>query len=136
MKRTILAVGLLALAGCTTGPRAEPKLGAREMERLDKALAGKVPGKPVSCITSFDPSRLEVVGDNTLLYRVNKDLIYRNNLEGACNGLSMGSALVMTRPLATQYCRGDIARAVDLQTRATTGSCALGDFIPYTTPGK
>ncbi|MBN8830086.1 MAG: hypothetical protein J0G94_05520 [Sphingomonadales bacterium] len=136
MKRTILAVGLLALAGCATGPRTEPKLGAREAEQLEKALAGKVPGKPVSCITSYDPSKLEVVGDHTLLYRVNKDLIYRNNLEGGCSGLSMGSALVMNRVLATQYCRGDIARAVDLQTRATTGSCALGDFIPYTPAGQ
>lgn len=136
MKRIILALGFATLAACTRGTPAEPQLGVREAASLEKLLAGKVPGKPVSCISSFDSSRLQVLGDNVLVYRVNKDLIYRNNLEGGCRGLAMGDTLVMNRVISTQYCRGDIARVVNLSTGTMSGSCALGDFIPYTTPGK
>jgi len=133
MKAIILALGLLPLAACTKGPLPPPELGVREAAQVEKALAGKVAGEPVSCVSAFNPNNLRVAGDNTLLYRVNKDLTYRNTLEGGCQGLSQGSALVMNRMNASQYCRGDIARAVDVQTRMTTGACALGDFVPYTT---
>jgi hypothetical protein len=98
-------------------------------------LEGKVPGEPVSCISTFRNSDLRALGDNTLIYRVNKDLVYRNTLSGPCNGLSMGDTLVMVRT-STQYCRGDLARVVNLQSNTQSGSCALGDFVPYKTPGK
>ena len=136
MKTIILALGLAALAGCTQGPPAEPQLGVREAKRLDKLLAGKVAGEPVSCISSFDSSRLEVLGDNTLAYRANKNLVYRNTLQGACRGLAQGDTLVMNRLISSQYCRGDIAHVVNLPSGAMSGSCALGDFVPYKTAGK
>lgn len=131
MRNIILAVGLATLAACTQGPPVEQKLGVREAERLDKLLAGKVPGEPVRCISSFNASQLQVLGDNVLVYRVSKKLLYRNNLEGGCNGLAQGDTLVMNRVIASQYCRGDIARVVDLRNNITRGSCSLGDFIPY-----
>ena len=136
MKRIILALGLLGLAACTQGAPAEPQLGVREAKDLDRLLAGKVAGEPVSCISSYDSSKLQVLGDNILVYRVNKDLIYRNNLQGACRGLAQGDTLVMNRTISSQYCRGDIARSVNLPSGSMSGSCALGDFIPYKTAGK
>ncbi len=136
MKTIILAVGLVALAACTQGPPVEQKLGVREAQKLDKLLAGKVPGEPVRCIASYNASQLQVLGDNILVYRASKNLIYRNNLEGSCHGLAQGDTLVMNRVIASQYCRGDIARVVDLQNNITRGSCSLGDFIPYRTAEK
>jgi hypothetical protein len=41
-----------------------------------------------------------------------------------------GDALV-TRQFGSQMCRGDIARSADLVAGFQTGSCALGEFIPY-----
>jgi hypothetical protein len=32
-------------------------------------------------------------------------------------------------------CRGDISRVADVRTGMTVGSCAIGDFIPYTPAG-
>ncbi|MBT2186276.1 hypothetical protein [Sphingobium nicotianae] len=136
MKRIILPLGLLGLAACTQGAPTEPQLGVREAKDLERLLAGKVAGAPVSCISSYDSSKLQVLGDNILVYRVNKDLLYRNNLQGSCHGLAQGDTLVMNRLDASQYCRGDIAHVVNLTSGSMTGSCALGDFIPYKTAGK
>jgi len=136
MKTIILALGLATLAACTQGAPAEPQLGVREAKALDRLLAGKVAGTPVSCISSFDGSRLQVLGDNTLVYKASKTLVYRNTLQGACRGLAQGDTLVMNRLISSQYCRGDIAHVVNLPSGAMSGSCALGDFVPYKTAGK
>lgn len=137
MIRTILALALLPLvAACTAGPLPEPTLGVREARDLEKALAGKVAGEPVACIASYNGSNLRALGDNILVYRVNKDLVYRNNLLGACRGLAIGDTLVLNRTISSQYCRGDMAHVVNLQTGSMSGACALGDFIPYRTAAK
>lgn len=135
MKTLFLAVMLLPLAACVQSTSAEPRLSDREARDLARALDGKVPGEPVSCVSAMRSDDLRALGDNTLIYRFSKDLVYRNTLEGACTGLSMGDTLVMRRT-TNQYCRGDIATVVNLQSGAQTGSCSLGDFVPYRTPGK
>jgi hypothetical protein len=135
MKTLFLALMLLPLAACVQSTGGEPQLGEREARDLARALDGKVPGEPVACVTAMRSNDLRALGDNTLIYRINKDLVYRNTLEGPCSGLSMGDTLVMRR-VTSQYCRGDIATVVNLPSGAQTGSCALGDFVPYRTPGK
>lgn len=137
MNKLILSLALLPLAACTTSTTDRPpQFSAREEKELARVLTDKVPGEPVSCISSFNSSELRALGDNTLVYRVNKDLVYRNTLQGGCNGLSRGDTLVMNRTSSSQYCRGDIARVVNLMSGTMTGSCTLGDFVPYRTPGK
>ncbi|HZV19220.1 MAG TPA: DUF6491 family protein [Sphingobium sp.] len=136
MKTMFFALMLLPLAACTQTTAAdEPRLGEREARDLAKALEGKVPGEPVSCVTAMRGSNLRALGDNTLIYKFSKDLVYRNTLDGACHGLSMGDTLVLRRT-TDQYCRGDIATVVHIPTGSQTGSCVLGDFVPYRTPGK
>ncbi len=135
MKTIFLALMLLPVAACTQTTAGEPQLGVREARDLAKALDGKVAGEPVSCIPADRNSNLRALGDNTLIYRINRNLVYRNTLSNACNGLSMGDTLVLER-FSSQYCRGDIARVVNLQSGFQSGSCALGDFVPYRTPGK
>ncbi len=122
---------MLALGACATGPAPQARLDPREAKELASALEGKVPGTPVSCVTTLAGSNLRAVGDHTLVYRVNRNLTYRNDLLGACNGLRFGDTLVL-RVHGSQYCRGDIAQVVNLPSGTTSGSCALGDFIPYT----
>ena len=137
MHKLILTLALLPLSACTTSNLdAPPQFSAREEKELARLLENKVPGEPVTCISSFKSSDLRALGDNTLVYRASKDLVYRNTLQGGCSGLSRGDTLVMNRTSASQYCRGDIARVVNLMSGAMTGSCALGDFIPYRTSGK
>ncbi len=122
------------LAGCAGGTE-PPRLTERQAARLEAALAGKVPGEPVSCIPRHPQASLTAISGSVLLYRVSGRLIYRNDLIGSCPGLARGDTLVV-RPWGSQYCRGDIARSADLTIGMTTGACALGSFTPYRTPGR
>lgn len=127
-------VASLALMGCAG--RYEPTpLTEKQATELEKALVGKVPGEKVSCISRFPQSDLRVISNEVLLYRVSSKLVYRNDLIGSCSGLSRGDTLVI-RTMGSQYCRGDIARSVDLSVGTQSGGCALGDFTPYRTPSK
>ncbi len=84
----------------------------QEAKELAHALDGKVAGKPVACVSSFRGNNLHAIGDHTLVYRVSKKLTYRNDLQGACHGLRFGDTLVL-KVSGDQYCRGDIAHAVE-----------------------
>lgn len=135
MMRTMSGLLLAALAATASAKTDEPvKLDPREARDLAKALEGKVAGKPVNCVSTFRGENLRAVGDHTLLYRVSKTLTYRNDLQGVCHGLSFGDALVL-RVWGSEYCRGDIAHSVNLTTGSMSGTCALGEFVPYT-PGE
>ncbi|MBO9579753.1 MAG: hypothetical protein J7498_02575 [Sphingobium sp.] len=132
MLRTMSALLLAGLAATASAKTAEPaKLDAGEAKELARALDGKVAGKPVSCVSTFRGENLRAIGDHTLVYRVSKKLIYRNDLQGTCHGLRFGDTLVL-KVFGNQYCRGDIAHAVHLPTGTMSGTCALGDFVPYT----
>ena len=135
MKIILPVLIVLTVAGCANAAT-EPKsqLSAREQKALDRAIAGKVPGRPEICVSALRGQNLHAIGDHTLIYRINKNLIYRNDLQGACHGLDFGDTLVM-RVYGSQYCRGDIAHVMDLPSGMRTGSCTLGDFVPYRTPG-
>ncbi len=134
MKMTMPAALLLMAFAATASAKAPEavKLDPREAKDLAAALDGKVPGKPVNCVPADRGSaHLQAIGAHTLLYKVSKKLVYRNDVEGSCSGLGMGDALV-SQIWNEEYCRGDIARAVDLTTGTTHGSCVLGQFVPYT----
>jgi hypothetical protein len=135
MKPTVPVLLLLALAvgASAKAPQAE-NLDPKEAKELAAALEGKVAGKPVTCVSTFRGNNMRAVGDHTLVYRVSKKLTYRNDLQGACHGLRFGDTLVL-KVWGDQYCRGDIAHAVNLPSGALTGTCALGDFVPYTSGG-
>ena len=62
-------------------------------------------------------------------------VIYRNDLIGSCSGLARGDTMII-KTWGSQYCRGDMVTSADLTTGMVTGSCALGDFTPYRSPGK
>ena len=133
MKAIVPALLLGILAGCATGPMPPAKLGPAEAKALATALDGRVPGTPVTCVSAINGRNLRAIGNNTLIYQFSRKTVYRNDLMGACNGLSMGDPMVMT-VTNNQYCRGDIARVVNVQSGMMTGSCALGEFVPYTRP--
>jgi hypothetical protein len=120
------------LASCASGPpsAATLKYQAREKSKLETALAGKVAGKPQSCIRSRDVSGPESFGDNILVFRVSRKLSYVNETRGSCKEIGNGRALV-TRSFNGDLCRGDIATSADLTAGFETGSCSLGDFVPY-----
>jgi hypothetical protein len=100
---------------------------------FEKALVGKVAGKPRSCI-SLSEARSSTTFRHAIVYRVNGKLSYVNDL-GKCPFLRSDNILV-TNVHGSQLCRGDIVSMVDRSSSFPAGSCSFGDFIPYEAPTK
>lgn len=125
MKRILIlsAAILFALPAASSKPR------LTDAERLEKALAGRTAGKPVLCVSLRDLDSSEVIGDD-IVYKVNRDLLYRNQSSGGCESARRGDALI-TRAHSSRLCEGDIVRTADLRVGFESGSCILGKFTPY-----
>lgn len=132
MKMLLLAP--LMLAACS-GSYTPAPLTPKQTAALDKALDGKVPGEKVACINQIQRTDLRIISNSLILYRVSRKLVYRNDLIGRCTGLTRGDPLIV-RSFGGQYCRGDLAQTANLTVGTLSGSCALGDFVPYRTPEK
>lgn len=132
MRVMVLLPVLISLGACTTaeGGAMRAKMEADEQARLAKKLEGFTAGEPRSCIDTRDLRGPESFGDRTLLFQVSRNFYYRSDVNGSCQGVGKGEALV-TKQFGSQMCRGDIARSVDLVAGFQRGSCALGEFVPY-----
>jgi hypothetical protein len=131
MKQSVLILlPLLASCAMSSNPAYLEAQTAAYNAELGKALAGKSAGKPQSCIRLRDSRSTQRIGDRTIMYEVSRRLTYRNDPLGGCSGLSSHTTLV-TRTWNDELCRGDIVTPVDLGTGSQSGSCMLGDFIPY-----
>ena len=64
----LLIVG--ALTGCTYAPAQQaPMVDQRAEARLNQLLAGKVPGRPQSCLAHFRADDMVVIDDYTIAFR-------------------------------------------------------------------
>ncbi len=135
MRGVPLIVAGLALAGCTAQAK-EPVSDQGGQAKLSKLLAGKTAGTPVSCLPPTLRSRdMMVIDSRTVAFQDGRGRIYVNHLRGQCDNLGYGSYTLVTRSSGSGMCSGDIAQVTDVRTGATAGSCALGEFVPYTAPG-
>ncbi len=138
MRRISIAAGLAPLvlvAGCAadgnpanTVPPGQ-QVSYNDRKTLDEALAGLVPGEPVTCLPQTRTPPSNAYG-STVLYKYGRKQIYRNDLGPGCEGLGRGDILITQNPVG-RSCRGDIIRLADRSTGFPTGGCAFGDFIPY-----
>ena len=127
---SLAAIGLIGTAVVAASPAQEER-AAKEAATLEKAIAGKVAGKPVSCISLRDIDRSQNIGENAIIYRISTNRFYVNKPRGGCSGLRDGRALI-TRIPTDRLCSGDVARVVDLTLGFEGPSCILGEFTPYT----
>lgn len=122
------------LAGCTTAPPPASRSAEAQAE-FHRLTAGKVPGQPLSCLPSYRADNMVRIDNSTVAFREG-GRVYVNHLIGACSGLKSGFYALVTRSSGTGLCRGDIAHVQDVSTGAIVGSCAIGDFVPYTTASR
>lgn len=121
-----------ALAACSTGP--QPGRTARAQAQLDQLLAGKSPGKPISCLQHYGSNDMVVIDENTVVFKAGRT-VYRNDFQGGtCDNLGQGAYALLTKTSGSGLCRGDIGQIVDTHSGMTVGSCVLGDFVPYAAP--
>lgn len=125
----LFLVPLLAVAACTG--RGGQTVSAQSQAGLDRALAGLMPGQQTSCIPVAGRSVYSTRAyGSTLVYKMTNGEAFRNNTAGGCENAARGDILV-TVQYEGRPCSGDIIRTVDPYARTTTGSCALGPFVPY-----
>ena len=134
--RTLLGISATALlASCSTTPVQESR-SPKAQEDLDRALAGRVAGPPVSCIPSYRSTDMQIIDDWTILFKDGRT-IYVQNPRGGCRGIGSGSNTLVTRLIGTsQLCSGDINHLVDLHSNIGGGACVFAPFIPYTKPAS
>lgn len=95
----------------------------------EQALAGRTPGKPVSCIQLPRIDSSEIFDSGAILYRMRGGPDYLNT-PGNCPFLRHDRA-ISTRTPSTSLCSGDIIRIFDAPSHFDYGGCGLGDFVPY-----
>jgi hypothetical protein len=130
-----LAVIAASLSACTyNGPPQQRSL--RAAQELDRYLAGRVAGRPQSCLPTYRSQDMVVIDENTILFREGSNRIWRTEMLGGCSGLGTPGRALVTRQFGSgQLCRGEIAQVVDTTAGFYSGSCSFGDFVPYTGPG-
>jgi hypothetical protein len=125
-----ILIPLLAVALCGPVVAADSAMQRQtDEQKLAAELNGLVPDKPVDCIDRYQASQTQAYG-GTILYKVSRSLIYRNDTGGGCENMARGDILV-TESISGRLCRGDIGRTVSPSMHAPTGSCALGSFVAY-----
>lgn len=140
--RLICAAALMTaavplVASCAPAGSADPGAAAltpKQAERLDKQLAGKVPGKPEKCLPNFRATDTIRVSDDILLYRSGRNLVYRNDLKGSCPGLARDSDIMVVRQFGSSTCAGDFFHLVDRSSGIRGPTCVFGEFVPYRKP--
>jgi hypothetical protein len=128
---TLIAVSAAALLAGTSSVPAKPNANPETAQELAKALAGRTPGAPVTCIS--DRARMHIVDDWTILYR-DRETLYVQKPRGGCHGLSNNMSLIRNQFVTTRLCRGDINNIVDVRTGFGTGACVFSEFVPYRKP--
>ena len=116
----------LTIASATPGATRQ---SATEQDRLDKALAGLTPGKPVHCLSRQNAGSLKVYGTR-FLYTEGRNRKWLNQTSGGCSRLD--DDIIVSRSTMSQMCRGDFIETHDRAGGMTTGACSLGEFVPYT----
>lgn len=128
----LAATGLAACSANMDGPVGRTP---RQEAQLRRALAGKVPQRPVDCLPTYRSSDMEVIDDRTILFHDGSSRVYVQSPQGGCAPIGSGHyTLVTDLHGSSSLCRGDISRVVDLQAGMTVGSCAMNSFIPYVRP--
>lgn len=122
--RSVVIGAIVTLAGCTPAPP-PPDNNAPIAE-----IAGRVAGPAQRCVLTEQGVGLRVANRNTLTYRSGK-AVYINRVQGSCGGYGQWDVIV-TEPIGTQHCAGDLVRSFDPVSKIPGPSCRLGEFVPYT----
>ncbi len=121
-----------AIVAALLGTAVLAKPNDSQEAKLDKALAGRVAGKPVDCIQLRDIDSSQIFDQTAVLYKMRGGDYYLNRPKGA-QSLHWTSILV-TDTHTSQLCDIDIVRLVEQGTRMDAGFLNLDKFVPYPRP--
>lgn len=130
MRPSLLMVAGALLLALVPAAQAASERQARAAAELDRALQGRVAGKPVDCLYLRDIRSSRIIDRTAILYETNSGTIYVNRPRSGANTLDKWDVLV-TDTHSPQLCSIDIVRLYDSNVRMPTGFVGLGEFVPY-----
>ena len=119
----------LIAASLLIGGAAQAAPVDREAE-LERALAGRVAGEPVSCIDMHRVTSSQVITDTAIRYRVGST-IYVNRPDAGADTLNRNDTMVNRLTGSTRLCNVDTVTMIDAVSGTFMGVVFLGDFVPY-----
>lgn len=122
--RTRIILLVAGLAACTTPP--PPGTSDRPIPEL----AGRTAGTAARCVTIVRGEPLRVANGHTVLYG-HGGTVWMNRMQDNCGSYDPWDVLV-TEPIGSQHCQGDLVRSFDPTSRLPGPTCRLGAFVPFT----
>jgi len=80
-------------------------------------------------VTIQPSAGLRIAGRSAFTYGDGRT-VYLNTVQGGCGSFSRWDVLV-TEPIGTQYCQGDLVRSFDPVSKIPGPACRIGAFVPY-----
>lgn len=138
MRTAVLTLSALAAAtvgACAYNDTPEPR-SPQAVQDLDRYLAGKVAGRPQSCLPNYQAKDMVVIDEHTVLFRDGRR-VWRTDIPGGCTNLGRpGYAMVTKQYGGEGLCENEIVRVVDTSTGMLAGSCTFGPFVPFDPPRR
>ena len=133
MRSMPLLIAGTILASCTTAPPPATGPSPKAQMELARAIQGKVPGRPISCLPNYNANDMTTIDSRTLAFRVGSATTYIVHLTPGCEMIDAGPYALLSRQFGGGgLCRGDIQSVIDTLNRSTVGSCTIADIVPYT----
>jgi hypothetical protein len=129
-----LTLCLAALLVSAAPAAARQSIQERGEAELAKQLNGLVPGKPQDCVSLSRIDGSNIVDGTAIVYRGIGGVTYVNRPRGA--EMLREDDIPVQFVWGSQLCRMDRIKLLDRSTRMERGFANLGDFVPYTKPGK
>ncbi|MFC3174882.1 hypothetical protein ACFOD9_11540 [Novosphingobium bradum] len=128
MRQTFLIPALLAsavpVAPAIAAPRPSPEA------QLEKLLAGRTAGQPVSCINPRISSETQVIDHTAIVYGSGRTIYVQR--PGNARALSSDDVLVTRLSGTDQLCDVDVVHLHDRSGGWWHGFVTLNRFVPYT----
>ena len=129
-KEAVMRKLLTLIAGSLLiGGVAQAKPADREAE-LDRALAGRVAGEPVDCISLRRVRSSRIIQDTAILYDAG-GVIYVNRPRNGADQLDRHDTMVNRLYAGDRLCSIDTVTMVEPVSGTFRGIVFLGEFVPY-----
>ena len=132
--RKLPLASMMLLMGASVPASARPSLQEQGEAALAKELAGRVPGKPVHCLSLDRIDGSTIIDGTAIIYRGLGGTVWVNRPRGA--DMLREDDVVVEEVYGSQLCNLDQIKLVDRDTRMQRGFVGLNDFVPYTKAAK
>ena len=125
----------VALLGASATALAADRDNSKNEAQLSAALAGRVAGKPVDCISLRDIRSSQIIDHTAIVYDTGRGQLLVNRPRVGASSPDSDDILV-TKTYGSDLCSLDTINLIDRGSRFSHGFVGLGEFVPYSKPAR